>query len=71
MDMAIPPVVQEASPFEVLKASLDLEKNIRAFYEEASAVSKALLADVARAMDRVAKARKVREDKLRSMLEKG
>jgi hypothetical protein len=71
VDLTIPQVGQEASPSEVLKTSLDLERSIRAFYEEASAVSRALLADVTRVMDRVAKSRKVREEKLRSMLEKG
>jgi len=71
VDMARPQVAQDASSSDVLKTSLELEKSIRAFYEEASAVSKALLADVTRVMDRVAKSRKVREEKIRSMLEKG
>jgi len=68
-DVAVPLLKQTASPPEVLKASMDLENSIHAFYREAAQMSKALLADVPRAMERVAKLRKARVDKLSSMLE--
>jgi hypothetical protein len=58
----------DASPPEILKASIRLEDAIRAFYGEASKRSEGLLADVPRAMARVAKARGARIERLRSIL---
>jgi len=68
-DVIIPVLHNDASVSEILGASLDLEKIIQAFYFRAAGLSKALLSDVARALERAAKFRTTRVDKLRSMLE--
>ncbi|MBW1800335.1 MAG: hypothetical protein JRJ85_06350 [Deltaproteobacteria bacterium] len=68
-DITVPRLGQDASPSEVLKAGIDLEISLLTFYSEAAQMSRALLADVPRAMERVARLRKARMDKLRSMLE--
>jgi hypothetical protein len=64
----IPSLGDDASPSEILKASISLEDAIRGFYGEASECSKGLLADVPRAMARVSKAREARIERLQSML---
>ncbi|MFH1491281.1 MAG: hypothetical protein ABII06_20425 [Pseudomonadota bacterium] len=68
-DVMLPAAPQDASSAEVLKASLDLEKSVQAFYLEAAESSRALLADVSRAMGRVAKMRKARVEKLQTLLD--
>ena len=67
-DVVIPLVEDEASYSDILKASMDLEGSIMEFYEKAAGLSKSLLADVPRAMERVAKAREKRREKLSSLL---
>ena len=67
-NVEIPSLGDDASPPEILKASISLEDAIRGFYGEASECSKGLLADVLRAMARVAKARGARIERLQSML---
>ena len=67
-DVAVPFLKKDASPSEVLEASIDLENSLHAFYSEAAQMSRALFADVPRAMARVAKSRKARGDQLRAML---
>ena len=67
-NVEIPSLGDDASPSEILKASISLEDAIRGFYGEASECSKGLLADVPRAMARVAKARGARIVRLQSMV---
>ena len=64
-----PVLPDEASSLEILQAFIRLEGEIRRFYEKAAAQSKSLLADVARAMERVAKARAEREKELQKLLD--
>jgi hypothetical protein len=68
-DVAMPLISNDASFFQVLEASLVLENSMQKFYLKAAELSKALLADVTRAMERVAKTREARVAKLRSMVE--
>jgi rubrerythrin len=70
-DVTAPFLNQDASRPEVLKASIDLENSLHAFYIEAARMSRALLADVPRAMERVAKSRKARVERLRFMSRRG
>ena len=67
-NVEIPSLGEDASPSEILMASISLEDAIRGFYEEASRRSKGLLADVPRAMARVSKSRGARIESLQSML---
>ena len=65
----LPAMPQDLTPAEMLKSSLDLEKSVLAFYQDAAERSRALLADVPRAMDRIAKMRKARVERLQTLLE--
>ena len=58
----------DAALTEVLDACIRLEEEIRSFYVKAAAQSKSLLADVPRAMERVAKARVQRQAVLKEAL---
>ena len=48
-DVEIPVLKHGASLFEILKMCIELEKNIQGFYQKATDLSMALLADVSRA----------------------
>lgn len=69
-DVVLPSLKEEASSSEVLKASISMENSIQIFYKEAAEISRDLLADVPRAMQRMANSRNGRIEKLRSILEK-
>ncbi|MBP1730237.1 MAG: hypothetical protein H6Q55_666 [Deltaproteobacteria bacterium] len=60
---------QDASTSDILRVCIRLEEDIRGFYVNAAAQSKSLLADVPRAMERVAKARSEREKELKRLLD--
>ena len=64
--VVLPNLSGEASPSETLEVFVSLESDIRDFYREAAEMSKALLADVARAVERVARLRDERIKKLRA-----
>jgi hypothetical protein len=66
----IPDTVESASADQLLKRSLALETQIQSFYREAADLSRDLLADVTRAMDRLGRARDKRLGALQAMLEK-
>jgi rubrerythrin len=68
-DVLWPAVPQGATSEEVLKASFNHEKSVLAFYNKAAETSRALLADVSRAMGRVAKMRKARVERIQALLE--
>lgn len=68
-DVMLPQLGDNASPAEILRASIELEQSIQGFYIKAADLSKSLMADVPRAMKRVAKTRDQRKEKLRSLLE--
>ena len=61
----IPEAADSAS--QLLKQSLDLESSIGSFYLQAAELSRDLLADLARAMQRVGRAREQRIAALRAM----
>ncbi len=67
-DVAFPQIGDEAMIYEILKVSIDLEQEIQTFYLKAADLSKSLLADVPRAMERVAKIRNQRKEKLQRLL---
>jgi hypothetical protein len=67
-NVSLPNLKYDIEVSEVLRASIDLEESIKCFYLEASKLSKALLADVPRALERVARLRKARLEGLRLML---
>ena len=69
-DLVIHLLKEGSSLIEVLRVSMDMEKDIQEFYLKASGLSKNLLADVSRAMARVAKTRDARIAKLQSLFEK-
>jgi len=54
---------------EVLQAAMQMEHEIQAFYEQAAASCKLLLADVSRVMARLARSREPRRAQLQSALE--
>ena len=58
----VPDADDAASPAQLLALSLQLEKNLLSFYMQAAALSKDLLADVTRALERVGRAREERID---------
>jgi hypothetical protein len=64
-----PVLPEEASSTDILRAVIRLEEEIRSFYEDAAGQSKSLLADVPRAMERVAKARRERQKELKKLLD--
>lgn len=66
-DLAVPNFRPEATVSEVLKVAVALERAIRDFYAEAAELSKCLLADVPREMQKVATARNERISKLEAM----
>ena len=68
-DLVIPSLKEGASLIDVIEAGMDMEKDIEGFYLKASALSRNLLADVSRAMARVAKTRGARLMKLQSLYE--
>jgi hypothetical protein len=68
-DVKIPNLSDNASLKEILQASIVMEESIQQFYFEAAKLSKSLLADVPRAMERVAKKRNKRKEKLASFLQ--
>ena len=65
----IPEVAKLDSPLPVLKAGLALEKQIRLFYVQAAGQSKGLLADITRAMQRMADDREKRIREIESSLQ--
>ena len=73
--LAAPALLQDASTqdasstSDILRVCIRLEEDIRGFYVNAAAQSKSLLADVPRAMERVAKARSEREKELKRLLD--
>ena len=68
VDVVMPLVEDDASLSETLRASIDLENCIQEFYLKAAKLSRSLLADVPRAMERVAQVRNQRKEKLQSLL---
>ena len=60
----IPQTVETTTAGQLLVLSLELEKSVRSFYLEAADLSRDLLADVPRAMERVGRARDKRIDAL-------
>ena len=62
----IPDTGESASPAQLLAQSLQLEKSIQSFYRQAAALSKDLLADVTRALERVGRSR---EDRIAAMVQ--
>ncbi len=67
--LASPPLPPDASLASALDACMLMEEKVRGFYVEAAAQSKSLLADVSRAMERVAKARTERQAILQTSLQ--
>lgn len=61
---------KEASYAGALKQAIDMEQKLISFYTDAAQQSKALMADVPRTFLIVARKRKNREDKLRTLLQK-
>ena len=53
---------------DMLKKSIDLEEKIQKFYQKAGALSKGLLPDVPRALEKTARKREERKLKLNSLL---
>ena len=61
---------EKASLSDVLKMSLEMENKIQEFYQRASALSESLMADLPRALKKVAEKRKERKHKLESLLDR-
>ena len=55
---------------EILKMSMDMEDKIQRFYQRAGELSESLLADVPRALKKVAEKRNERKQRLNSLLER-
>jgi rubrerythrin len=55
---------------EILKMSMEMEDKIQRFYQRAGELSESLLADVPRALKKVAEKRNERKQKLKSLLER-
>ena len=66
----IPDTVESASADQLLKNSFALETQIQSFYLKAADLSRNLLADLPRAMDRVGRARDKRLGALQALLQK-
>lgn len=61
---------EEASLSDILENSLEMENKIQEFYQRASALSESLMADLPRALKKVAEKRKERKHKLESLLDR-
>ncbi len=66
----VPATVESASVDQLLEISLELETQIQSFYLKAADLSRDLLADVPRAMDRVGRARDQRLGQIQERLQK-
>jgi hypothetical protein len=66
----MPDTLESASADQLLKNSFELETQIQSFYSTAADLSRDLLADLPRAMDRVRRARDKRLGALQAMLQK-
>ncbi len=55
---------------EILKMSMEIEDKIQRFYQRAGELSESLLADVPRALKKVAERRNERKQKLESLLDR-
>ncbi len=61
---------ERASLFEILKMSMEMEDKIQRFYQRAGELSESLLADVPRALKKVADKRNERKQKLAFLLDR-
>jgi len=61
---------ERATLSEILKMSMEMEDKIQRFYQRAGELSESLLADVPRALKKVAEKRNERKQKLKSLLER-
>lgn len=68
-EVSVPLLKNDASPHDILAASIEIETEIQEFYMKAAGLSKSLLADIPRAMERVAKDKDKRKIKLRLLME--
>lgn len=68
-DIILPHVEGDAPVAELLRASINIEHSIKEFYLKAAELSKSLMADVPRAMEKVARSRDSRIAHLESMFE--
>jgi hypothetical protein len=66
VDVEMPRLSEKAPASAAVQASIDLEDSIQVFYTKAAQSCKAFLADVSRAVERVARLRRARLEKLRS-----
>lgn len=66
-DFAVPEAGEAATGADMVRTGLKLEQDIKDFYARAADMSRSLLADVPRAMDRVVKAREARLAKLAAL----
>ena len=66
----VPDAIDSASPENLLARSLELEEKIQSFYLQAADLSKDLLADVPRAMERVGRARGKRLSEIQARLQR-
>ena len=69
-EVNMPAAVESASVNQLLALSLELETQIQSFYLQAADLSRDLLADVPRAMDRVGRARAQRLGQLQERLQR-
>jgi hypothetical protein len=60
-------LAQDADLSRAVKKALETEEEIQKFYATAAEMSKALLADIPRAFERIAKKRTGRKEKLKSL----
>ena len=60
---------EKAALSDILTMSLEMENNIQDFYQRASALSESLMADLPRALKKVAEKRKERKHTLESLLD--
>ena len=67
-NLDVPETDTSLSVTEQLKICVRLEENIQAFYNQAADLSKGLLDDVNRVMQRIAAAREKRKEELQSRL---
>ena len=65
----VPDTGETAAPEELLARILEMEKSIQSFYQQATHLSRDLLADLPRAMERVVRARDKRLDELQARLQ--
>ena len=69
-EVALPELDSDSAASEIVRASIEMEKGFVAFYEQAARLSRNLLADLPRAMERSARMRKARIEALIALLEK-